>query len=129
MRGSYAGAARGSRDGPHIDTLYQVNIWQGSLSHPSRWSRASSVSSVAVLVAAAAAPLRLEISTALRPEISWPASSGICQKNQADAAEMIETTTKAGANMLASSSVAWRQNIVDSTENAPTATPAEIASC
>ena len=28
----------------------------------------------------ALAPLRLEISTALRPEISWPASSGICQK-------------------------------------------------
>ena len=65
----------------------------------------------------------------MRPEISWPASSGICQKNQADAAEMIETTIKAGANMLASSSVAWRQNIVDSTQNAPTATPAEIASC
>ena len=39
-----------------------------------RWS------SVAAFAAAFAAPLRLEISTALRPEISWPASSGICQK-------------------------------------------------
>jgi len=47
--------------------------------------------------AALAAPLRLEISTAWRPEISWPASSGICQKKYADTAEMNATTRKAGA--------------------------------
>jgi len=51
------------------------------------------------------APLRLEISTTLRPEISWPASSGICQKKYADAAEMIATTRNAGGNTPALSSV------------------------
>src|SRR5215475_14336618 len=97
--------------------------------YPSRWSRASWVSWTAALVAAFAAPLRLEISTALRPEISWPASSGICQKNQLDAAEVSPTKMKAGQNTVASISLTWRHHIVDSTEKAPTATPADTASC
>ena len=44
-------------------------------------------------------------STALRPEISWPASSGICQKKYADTAEMKATTRNAGGNTPALSSV------------------------
>src|SRR6478609_3873317 len=90
--------------------------------YPSRWSRTSWVSSVAVLTAAVAAPLpaplRLAISTALRPEISWPASVGICQKNQLDAAEVRAITRKAGANTVASSSLTWLNHIVVSTEAA-----------
>src|SRR5689334_20280522 len=76
-----------------------------------------------------AAPLRLDIASALRPEISWPASLGICQKNQDDAAETSDTTRKAGANTSADNSVRCRIQSVDSTQNAPTATPAETASC
>jgi hypothetical protein len=38
---------------------------------------------LAALVASLSAPLRLEISTALGPEISWPVSSGIRQKKNA----------------------------------------------
>ena len=78
------------------DRLYQamVKAWEATERHP--------LSGYTLR----AAPLRLETSIALRPEISWPASSGICQKNQAEAAEMIETTMKAGANIVASSSVA-----------------------
>ena len=42
---------------------------------------------------------------------------------------MIATTMNAGAKSAALSSCTWCTSMVDSTENAPTATPAEIASC
>ena len=42
---------------------------------------------------------------------------------------MIATTTKAGANGVRVQFGHMAHHIVDSTENAPTATPAEIASC
>src|ERR1700757_2816462 len=76
-----------------------------------------------------AAPLRLASASALRPDISWPASAGICQKKYDDVAEISDTTRKAGPNTSADNSVRWRAHNVDSTQAAPTATPAETASC
>src|ERR1700759_1485562 len=76
-----------------------------------------------------AAPLRLPRARDFRPEDLPPAAPGICKKNQDDPAEISDTTRKAGPNTSALSSVRWRIHSVDSPQNAPTATPAETASC
>ena len=66
---------------------------------------------------------------ARRPDTWWPASDGISAKTIADDAEISATTMKAGPKSEATRSEPLRINSVSSTENAPTATPAEMASC
>ena len=98
--------------------------------------RASACSRRRVCFAAASAALARsalaagDLDRACGRRSRWPASSGICQKNQADAAEMIDTTMKAGANIVGDQlGGVTHQHRRSPPQNAPTATPAEIASC